>query len=73
MLNEPKPVSVTDIAAAMGRHKTNVFRDLKKRGYRIAHLRAESGQWISVLPKADADRYIAERRAETITPTYRRA
>jgi hypothetical protein len=61
-----KVVPVRVLARIVERHHTNVFRDLKRRGYTLDRRRSPSGQWLSVLTKEDADRYIAERQREAL-------
>jgi predicted transcriptional regulator len=63
----PKPtraVTVQALADTVGRHYTNVHRDLKRRGYKLVAIRTASGQKNHALTLADVDRYLAERRAE---------
>ena len=70
----PKPaeaVTVRALAEIVGRHHTNVIRDLKKRGYRVFAVRTTSGQVNHCLTHEDVERYLAERRAEGLQTAAR--
>ena len=62
-----KPVmTVKDLAALLGVNITTALRDLKRKGFAIDKVRTRSGQMTSVIAKAEAERYRAERAAENL-------
>jgi hypothetical protein len=69
-----RPVLLSTLAEEMGMHPTTVRRDMKRRrGYIIDKRRAASGQMTDVISGDDADRYRAERAAESFGSVERTA
>jgi hypothetical protein len=48
-------------------HPVDVVKDLRARGYGLGSIRGAGGQWTMALRRNDAERYLAERRAETLS------
>ena len=63
-----KPVTTgkDDLAASLGVNISTALRDLKRKGFAIDKVLTRSGQMTSVITKAEAERYCAERAAESL-------
>jgi hypothetical protein len=48
-------------------HPVDVVKDLRDRGYRLGSIRGAVGRWTMALTRGDAERYLAERRAGTVS------
>jgi hypothetical protein len=61
-------VLVSDLAEAIGLDRSNVLKSLKGQGIKIEKRRSAEarGQFVSAIDRADAERFIAVRRAETL-------
>ena len=59
-------MTVKDLAALLGVNISTALRDLKRKGFAIDKVRTRSGQMTSVITKAEAQRYRAERAAESL-------
>jgi hypothetical protein len=67
VLDDAGAVPVRALADQLRMHPVDVVKDLRARGYRLGSIRGAVGRWTMALRRNDAERYLAERRAETLS------
>jgi hypothetical protein len=67
VLDDAGAVPVRALADRLRMHPVDVVKDLRARGYRLGSIRGAVGRWTMALRRNDAERYLAERRAETLS------
>jgi hypothetical protein len=67
VLNDAEAVPVRTLADRLRMHPVDVVKDLRGRGYTLGSIRGGAGHWTMALRRNDAERYLTERRAGTVS------
>ena len=67
VLDDAEAVPVRALADRLRMHPVDVVKDLRGRGYTLGSVRGAVGRWTMALRRNDAERYLVERRAETVS------
>ena len=67
VLADAEAVPVRTLADRLRMHPVDVVKDLRGRGYTLGSIRGAASRWTMALRRNDAERYLAERRAGTLS------